>query len=406
MHSANELLVIGGLSRSAPSRLEGWCWSPARPSERLVAEITINGKVASAIVAASLSVELRDRGIGDGYHAFSVSLPAPPQGSGVVVIEARERTTQILFGRVLVRKASVTSVFQPRLEPLDTAILELQAAVARSERSSSEIGIFARMSELGHLLNRRARRLDIPSNDDAVGLEIALQRISAMRLYRLPYFRSPELSVVVEVGRTFTETYSTIQALGALLERARAELVVIDDGASPAHALLRQKIENLGYIRQKKAGGRSGARNQAAEITRGSRVLFGSSLRRVGSLIVDGAPEWPGELVLGPTAFALACDVNAKSIFSEVRSARGGEGLVVCVDRELFEACGALDEECGFGHHLEVIDLALKADALGATVAAEYSLGAPFEPIATPRASDLARFLERWGMLAPDAVAC
>ncbi|WP_262029032.1 hypothetical protein [Microvirga sp. Mcv34] len=56
-------------------RLFGWVWDRARPTERLLVRITLNGKNLASTTADMPRVDLRRNGIGDGGYAFEIELP-------------------------------------------------------------------------------------------------------------------------------------------------------------------------------------------------------------------------------------------------------------------------------------------------------------------------------------------
>jgi hypothetical protein len=56
------------------NRLHGWLWDEARPEERLVVRLVLDGKAVAETVADQSRVDLRRNGIGDGRHAFSIEL--------------------------------------------------------------------------------------------------------------------------------------------------------------------------------------------------------------------------------------------------------------------------------------------------------------------------------------------
>jgi O-antigen biosynthesis protein len=54
----------------------GWAFRPERPDERVVVEILSDGYPVALATADMFEADLRDRGIGDGCHAFVAALPA------------------------------------------------------------------------------------------------------------------------------------------------------------------------------------------------------------------------------------------------------------------------------------------------------------------------------------------
>lgn len=71
----------GRLEAIDKGRLYGWVWNADEPDERLTISVLLAGKEIARVVADRPRVDLRRAGIGDGAHAFDVSLPAPAQAA-------------------------------------------------------------------------------------------------------------------------------------------------------------------------------------------------------------------------------------------------------------------------------------------------------------------------------------
>ena len=56
--------------------LHGWCWNPVTPTARIRVELLVRGQSLRTAVASRFREDIRERGMGDGYHAFSLPLPS------------------------------------------------------------------------------------------------------------------------------------------------------------------------------------------------------------------------------------------------------------------------------------------------------------------------------------------
>lgn len=75
-------------------RLFGWVFDEARPLDRLVAEVELDGTVIASAVADRPRIDLRRNGIGDGSHAFDLDLDdAALAARDRIVVAARSPTS-------------------------------------------------------------------------------------------------------------------------------------------------------------------------------------------------------------------------------------------------------------------------------------------------------------------------
>jgi hypothetical protein len=71
----NGVGIIGEAHYDDGGFLHGWCWNSAMPEARLQVELLMRDAVIRRLVASRFREDLRERGVGDGYHGFSVALP-------------------------------------------------------------------------------------------------------------------------------------------------------------------------------------------------------------------------------------------------------------------------------------------------------------------------------------------
>ena len=68
-----------------PDGVTGWVWDAARPVERLMVSIEINGSVRATVVASGYRADLEAAGVGDGRYAFSVAMPGAGAKEGDIL---------------------------------------------------------------------------------------------------------------------------------------------------------------------------------------------------------------------------------------------------------------------------------------------------------------------------------
>jgi len=65
----------GSLDAPANGKVNGWACDPDQPDVRMLVEISIDGQPFQSVVAGEYRSDLLQAGIGDGFQAFSVTLP-------------------------------------------------------------------------------------------------------------------------------------------------------------------------------------------------------------------------------------------------------------------------------------------------------------------------------------------
>ncbi len=244
-------------------RLDGWCWSPERPQERLLVDLLVDDHPAVSVVAAMFRPDLLARGCGDGRHGFAVHLPANlPQLQRECLVTARERQSGRIFGRLLRPGATGPS---PRERAAAAAIAELSDDLARLHAGQPAGRMRAAFGRLAATLAPRPSGL--PYDADLLvpaGLRLARVERPAISLVL------PDGSAAAAAGR--------IAALAPALAAARAELLLVDRGADPRLALLPAALPGLGLLAVRGAEGLAGTLALAAAVARGRwLVLLGAA---------------------------------------------------------------------------------------------------------------------------------
>lgn len=399
--------ITGDIQLQPDGSVEGWVWSPDLPGQRLVAEILVEDVRVGAMVSAMFRRNLVTQGVGDGHHGFRFRLPpgAIPD-DGPVMITGRERQSKQVFARI-VRQGPAPA----HREAIDAAAgrvqalwTDLEALRAGREQTSKADHLRDGFARLALLLAARAR-----AHDDSAGIAATvalggLQRAAAG--LALPRSGRPGISIVLPAGPDVYAALRRLRALAPALTAIEGEILLIDDAADPATALLPALVPNIVYFR---AGGPEG---MARGVALGARAARGTTIALLEPAVqlpsaaallalARHAAAAPQTVLLGPAALAACARVNALAAAPEV-VAPARLGLRIALARDLLVRAGGVEAEMADGAALKSADLWLRCRLLGAAAQAWR------EPVRTagqeppqrerPRAAllALAAFRHRW----------
>jgi len=273
--------VLPLLSQSTVStdgKWEGWCWYPDKPLERAVVELFVGDRSIRAVRAARLRTDIRDLGMHDGYCGFQLPFPPKEHLSGHSCVEIRERR----FGRVIGRVVSGEDGRRREKElRLGSAADVLQAAEGKLKLLSARLRQRAApLEELGAILSHKShhpgRTPDLPQLGAwAVGRE----RITAVPAADLGCCEQPRVTLVVcashgGVARDVVALGAELRAAATVMRHAKAEFLLVDDGAAPLAGLLPGRLRNLRMVRSIADAPLGAALNAAALASRGSWLAF------------------------------------------------------------------------------------------------------------------------------------
>jgi hypothetical protein len=399
--------VTGDLQLMPDGSLEGWVWSRDRPDQRLVAELDINDVPVGAIVAELFRRDLLGQGIGDGRHGFRLQLPPGSIPSeGRVTITGREQQSNQLFARIVRGRAALAPKHRAAIE---TAAGQLRELRSRLETLLAERPVANKSGQVRAAFGGLSSLLAVPAScpGGATAAAVALERLRrGAGRPELPRCSQPALSIVLPAGPDVPATLRRLRALAPALAAAGAELVLLDDGADPATALLPALVPNLAYRRAGIPG--EAARNlcEAVRTARGSHVAVldatpaepsASALLALARHMADA----PRRVVLGEAALAACARVGAPAPVAAC-AAPARLGLRFALARDLLVQAGGLEPAMVDGDALESVDLWRRCRLLGAEALAwREPARAPGEVPARrdhPRAAllALAAYRHRW----------
>jgi hypothetical protein len=359
--------VMGELQRDGDV-MTGWCWSADRPSERLTVGLRIDGAPAGAVVAARLRLDLVRDGVCDGYHGFTIVLP--PAVPTYSVIEVFERATGQVFGRLASGEVAELGNWSDRVAELSEAVAVLHAALPGRPAPLDPAPLEQVVREAGRTLCR------------------SFQGEAA--LARLPRINSPAFSLVLDGSGAAHELRAAVIRLAPLLRHHRAELVVIGRG---------ETVETEGVIPVEVTGNAAEAFQAAAAAAQGERLVFLQAASTSSAGVARLLGSKPGTMLLG--AMAMEAARTAGLYWKPPNLSRGTArtGLVLLVDRSIFNRVGGFDRDMDDGAGLHLVDLGLRLLREGHGLAswadtAREAQAAPTRPLARRR------FAARWHAVA------
>ena len=304
--------IVGDLAMLPGGIVDGWCWSPSRPGERLRVDLLIEGAVAARVDAAVFRRDLLLLRIGDGRHGFRLKLPrgalTPARTS--CLIESREPASGQTFGRWLHEPVAAPPPRHAGLDAMSDALAGLAARLAQLDRPPAS---------LAAALRQAWRELAIvPPAAGVAGGDVAVARALLAELgeVTLPRQDAPEVTLVL-AGSTAPAILARLRALAPVAGRLAAEVVLLDPGHDARLALLPSLVANLRHatsLADAVAQARGGSLALLdADIADASAAALGALLAQPDArrcvLLGDGAAAeaWP---VTAPVGITLAAPVR------------------------------------------------------------------------------------------------
>lgn len=163
-------LIQGRMDAIESQRVYGWVWDKARPKDRLIVRVLLNGRMISSGQADRPRIDLRRNGIGDGAYAFEVDIPAElaGQAQNLSIIAVSQSTGEEVPLRVpsqdeRAAEAAISAPIGRVLEQLEVLIIAQRRSQIIQREASEAIEVTA------------AKVKEIVSSEN--GIETALETV-------------------------------------------------------------------------------------------------------------------------------------------------------------------------------------------------------------------------------------
>ncbi len=241
--------IVGDLAMLPGGIVDGWCWSPSRPQQRLRVDLLIEGAVAAQVNAGVFRRDLLLLQIGDGRHGFRLPLPrgALHAGRTSCLIEAREPDCGQTFGRWLHEPPDAPPPRHAGLDAMSDALAALAARLARLEQPPASLATALRRAwgELATVLE-----VGVPPTAGVAGgggVAAARAVLAERGAATLPRMDDPDftLALCAGAGTAAGTLLARLRALAPVASRLAAEVVLVDPGHDCRLALLPSMVANL-----------------------------------------------------------------------------------------------------------------------------------------------------------------
>lgn len=388
-------LPLGQLQDSGDGKLDGWCWSPDRPSERAVVELLVNGHLTASFTAARFSEKLREQAVGDGFHAFSFPMSYGDEVSlgDIVVLEARERASQVLIGRVVRRRGEMHRGASETVARVAADVDDLGSALGRIGEPEKggvlrELGLF--LQTKGRAWPAAGRR---PNERFELGACLEL-------LHREPpvVFQHADRPrwVFVLIAEVCREALHTLRRLRPVLDATGGAVVVLDTGADPLTSLLPTRTRNAAYLREPSGERLANALNAAVLAHPAESVVIARGFDASASFRIAPAQHRSSSgVLLGPEPSRLLRSLKLPVAGRGELDHPTPGSVELVVSTAVLREAGGFEEQLGGSLAFLSLDLAMKADLLGAPIwlssEGDPRAGIDALSLPTPRL-----FAERW----------
>ncbi|WP_135469135.1 glycosyltransferase [Crenalkalicoccus roseus] len=411
-------------------RIAGWAFDPQAPERHVRLSLYNGPDHLVSFHASALRPDLREAGIGNGEHGFSITIPphladrevldlrlvdeeSGEELAAVSVTAADERFAALrdaLLGNLPHFLAGIGDA-QERLRWMQLYLPVLMTATTRT---------YLEMRGLLEGMAAARRAAGEPPLPEGLAFDRVVEGVlGRYPILKLPQFEAPLVSVVVPVYNKFEFTYNCVKSLIETRCAVPFEVIIVDDQSSdetllapmllPGAVVLRNE-RNLGFVLGCNRGA-AAARGQylfflnndtklhdealdaLVDVFRlhenigiaGSKLLFGDGkLQEAGGIIWRMGDGWN---------YGRGQDPQDPR-FNYLRDTDYVSGAALMIPRALFHELGGFDPELAPGYY-EDTDLAFKVRAAGyRTVYQPRSVVTHFEGVSS--GTDLTQGMKRY----------
>lgn len=233
--------------------VEGWCWNENAPDERVTVLVRVDGSEAVRTVASLYREDLRDAGIGDGFHFFRCVLPLDALGRNrAAVLTLCDANTGETVGDPYTMRSDQTLSFDDRLAMLESQARLLEGRLAEISQprrgNSGQAELFAVIGAFFERLSHDLARGLAPTAEQQLTETVQ----AVLQTYPTMYFPPAEpaaISVVVTAAHPLATLYKCLAAIRCTKAAPALRVTVLDMGGAVETALVPSLTRGIRYIR-------------------------------------------------------------------------------------------------------------------------------------------------------------
>ncbi len=232
--------------------VSGWCWDETSPDARVHVTIVVDGVDMGSTLACLYRGDLKQVGIGDGHHAFQLTLSQFPfanrREQRVTLIDTATRT---IICPPFILRSKVTADFDGRLEQLELRSRLLEERLKEEVAPNGDAAYAELFSVIGHFFSGLSQNI---AQGRHLGAGQTLDAILKGAASTFPplHFAEPErheLTILIEASVPLRQLHACLARLKAANADSVARIFVIDTGLVDEVALIPGIARGVGYVR-------------------------------------------------------------------------------------------------------------------------------------------------------------
>jgi hypothetical protein len=245
--------MMGHIDLVTPEGLvSGWCWNEQDPGVRVHVAITVDGVDMGGTLACQYREDLKQVGIGDGHHAFQLTLNQFPfAGKREQRVTLIDKVTGNIVCPPFILRSRATIGFDERIEQLEARSRLLEERLRETTTATGDASYAELFAMIGNFFSNLAQNV---AQGRHLGADQKLDAIlkGVVSTFLPLHFAEPErheLTILIEGSAPLRQLHTCLVRLKAANADMIARIVVIDTGLVDEVALIPSIVRGVSYVR-------------------------------------------------------------------------------------------------------------------------------------------------------------
>lgn len=232
--------------------VSGWCWNEQDSGARVHVTVVVDGVDMGSTLACQYREDLKQVGIGDGRHAFQLTLNQFPfAGQREQRVTLIDTATRSIICPPFILRSRATIGFDERIEQLEARSRLLEERLREAATTTSDTNYVELFATIGNFFSNLAQNV---AHGRHLGADHKLDAIlnGVASTFTPLHFVEPErhnLTILIEGSAPLRQLHTCLARLKAAKADAIARIVVIDTGLIDEVALIPSIVRGVGYVR-------------------------------------------------------------------------------------------------------------------------------------------------------------
>ncbi len=293
--------ILLTLDQATSTRISGWAYAPAEPDRHVRLSLYNGPAHLVSFHAATFREDLRDAGMGNGEHGFSLVIPRHiaerpvldlrlvDEDSGTelatVSVTGGEERFEALSDALLGNLPHFLSAIEDKTERLRSAQQHLALLMSATVATYGQTR--ALLEEAAVACHAMEAENPVPPPEAVPFDRIVRSVVGRYPVLSLPRCDNPQVSIVIPVFNNFEYTYNCVKSLLTTQSRATFEVIIVDDQSSDETLLAPMLLAGATVLRNERNQGFVLGCNRGAAAARGEYVFFLNNDTEVHDFALD-----------------------------------------------------------------------------------------------------------------------